>query len=100
MIKIIDGRGTGKSSRLLLLAKENNGVIVCENPRQMSEKAYRYGIVGIDYVSYAEYWGYSAVNSDTMEILNSKNVYIDDLSKFLNFYDANISGYCESSEDE
>jgi hypothetical protein len=32
MYRIIDGRGTGKTSRLMLLAKENNGVIVCANP--------------------------------------------------------------------
>lgn len=38
MYRIIDGRGTGKTSRLMLLAKENNGVIVCANPQKMREK--------------------------------------------------------------
>ena len=32
MYRIIDNRGTGKTSRLLLLAKENNGIIVCKRP--------------------------------------------------------------------
>ena len=43
MYRIIDGRGTGKTSRLMLLAKENNGVIVCANPQKMREKAEVYG---------------------------------------------------------
>ena len=51
MYRIIDGRGTGKTSRLLLLAKENNSVVVCGNPDQMRNHAYRYGLTGIDYIS-------------------------------------------------
>jgi len=39
MIRIIDGRGTGKTSKLMLLAKENNAVFVCSNPRAMKYKA-------------------------------------------------------------
>ena len=32
MYKIIDKRGTGKTLRLMLLAKENNGIVVCSSP--------------------------------------------------------------------
>ena len=35
MYRIIEGRGTGKTSRLMLLAKEADGVIVCSNPYAM-----------------------------------------------------------------
>lgn len=35
MYRIIDGRASGKTSRLLLLAKENNGIVVCANPSAM-----------------------------------------------------------------
>jgi hypothetical protein len=35
MIRIIDGRGTGKTSRLMLLAKEHNALFVCDNPDAM-----------------------------------------------------------------
>ena len=52
MYRIIDGRSTGKTSRLLLLAKENNGIVVCAYPEWMKEKAYKYGLVGIDFISY------------------------------------------------
>jgi hypothetical protein len=39
MYRIIEGRGTGKTSRLMLLAKKNNATFVCENPRAMEYKA-------------------------------------------------------------
>lgn len=55
MYRIIDGRGTGKTSRLMLLAKENNGVIVCANPVKMREKAEVYGIVGLEFLSYKDF---------------------------------------------
>ena len=55
MYRIIDGRGTGKTSRLMLLAKETNGTIVCGNPKAMREKALAYGIVGIDFISYNDF---------------------------------------------
>ena len=35
MYRIIDDRGTGKTGRLMLLAKENNAVIACINPMAM-----------------------------------------------------------------
>mgnify|MGYP003464479803 CR=1 FL=1 len=44
MYRIIDERGSGKTSRLMLLAKETGGVIVCSNPKGMAEKARAYGI--------------------------------------------------------
>ena len=55
MYRIIDGRGTGKTSRLMLLAKENNGVIVCANPQKIREKAEVYGIIGLEFISYKEF---------------------------------------------
>ena len=39
MYRVLDGRGTGKTGRLMLLAKEVNGVLVCENPIAMRNKA-------------------------------------------------------------
>ena len=52
MFRIIDNRGSGKTSRLMLLAKETNSVIACANPYAMKQKALAYGIVGIDFISY------------------------------------------------
>jgi len=47
MIRIIDGRGTGKTNRLMLFAKEHNAIFVCANPEAMRVKAEAYGITGL-----------------------------------------------------
>lgn len=92
MNRIIDGRSTGKTSRLMLLAKENNGIIVCHNPKALREKAYVYGIIGIDYLSYADF----------IELMIAtqihRPVYIDELDNFLLFLNNNIQGYSLSED--
>lgn len=88
MYRIIDGRGTGKTSRLLLLAKENNGVIVCKDPLAMREKAYRYGITGIDFISYREF----------IHKHLTQPVYIDEIDLFLQILNINVDGYTISEE--
>ena len=93
MNRIIDKRGTGKTGRLFLLAKENNSVIVCSNPTAMREKAYAYGIVGIDFISYEQYLYQASEEYDT-----SKPVYIDELDRLLLIYDSQIAGYSLSEE--
>lgn len=55
MYRIIEGRGTGKTSRLMLLAKENNAIFVCSNPNAMEYKAKQYGISGLRFISYGEF---------------------------------------------
>ena len=60
MYRIIDDRGTGKTSRLMLLAKENNATFVCSNPRSMEYKAKQYGIDGLEFMSYGEFNDYGA----------------------------------------
>ena len=92
MNRIIDGRSTGKTSRLMLLAKENNGIIVCQNPTALQQKAYAYGIVGIDYMSYADF----------IELMIStqihRPIYIDELDDFLYCLNDNIRGYSLSED--
>lgn len=75
MYRIIEGRGTGKTSRLMLLAKENNGTIVCSNPKAMEQKARAYGIIGINFISYSDF-----LNSTGMDL---GNYYIDELEMFI-----------------
>ena len=92
MNRIIDGRSTGKTSRLMLLAKENNGFIVCHNPKVLREKAYVYGITGIDYLSYADFIDLMV----TTQI--HRPIYIDELDNFLLLLNNNIKGYSLSEE--
>ena len=55
MYRIIEGRGTGKTSRLMLLAKENNAIFVCRDVHAMEYKAKAYGIDGIKFISYWDF---------------------------------------------
>ena len=55
MIRIIDERGSGKTSRLMLLAKENNATFVCSNPNAMKVKAQAYGLSDINFISYHDF---------------------------------------------
>lgn len=55
MYRIIDERGTGKTSRLMLIAKENDATFVCWNPNAFRYKANKYGITGVDFISYKQF---------------------------------------------
>ena len=85
MERIIDKRGTGKTYKLLNLAKNNNGVIVCSDPTIFREKAYAYGITGIDFVSFGEFL-------KSPEIYKYRKVYVDELEGFIRKF-PNIEGY-------
>ena len=90
MYRIIDSRGTGKTSRLMLLAKETNSAIACMNPSAMRQKAYAYGITGIDFISYSELF-----NGEYED-----NVMIDELEIFIqNYIDCKLTGYTLTNED-
>ena len=56
MYQIIDKRGSGKTSRLMLLAKENNGILVCQNPYAMKNKAQAYGFTDLTIISYKDFF--------------------------------------------
>ena len=93
MIRIIDEPGTGKTRKLIQIAKENNGIVVCEDPNLLREKAYSYGITGVDFLSYEEY--FLPVHRDHMIDLK-RPIYIDEISKFILLYDRNFTGYTET----
>ena len=85
MYRIIDERGSGKTGRLFLLAKENNGIIACANPHAMRVKAERYGILGIDFISYSE------LLEQGPKITG--NIFIDELEVFEQYAIRNMSGF-------
>ena len=89
MYKIIDKRATGKTSRLMLLAKEQNGIIVCKDPILMRKKAYDYGITGIDFISYHEF--------DPLHRYN-RPVFIDEIDLYFNRLNKDIMGYTISED--
>ena len=91
MYRIIDGRGSGKTSRLMLLAKEHNGVLVCANPYAMKEKAYGYGLTGFDIISYEDYINKSY---DT-----KKPCFVDELERLVSTMCFGLTGYTISEDD-
>ena len=97
MYRIIDKKCSGKTSRLLLLAKENNGIVICKDPQKMRDKAYSYGITGIDFISYSEF------DSDVSQSYPSdtnygKSVFIDEIDEYLKQLHYNIQGYTISED--
>lgn len=91
MYRIIGERGSGKTSRLMLLAKETGGVIVCSNSRAMQEKARAYGISGLDFVSYSDFVRHPNLY---------KKFYIDELECFISYiFGHGMEGYSISKED-
>ena len=97
MYRIIDGRGTGKTSRLFLLAKEAGIPIICQCPQDMREKAYSYGITGIDFISYQEALPAGGI-SDT-----AKDVFVDNIEQFSYYVlmknHFKLKGFTVSNED-
>ena len=78
MYRIINNRATGKTSNLMLIAKENKADFVCNNPHAMQTKAHAYGITDINFISYYDY-----LNSMRGE--NQHPVVIDELEMFLKY---------------
>jgi hypothetical protein len=74
----------------MLLAKETGAAIACSNPSAMRQKAYAYGITGIDFISYSDLFAGG---------WNDK-VLIDELEEFVKQYvDADLVGYSLTNED-
>ena len=92
MYRIIDNRGSGKTSRLMLLAKETGAKIACSNPSAMRQKAYAYGITGIDFIPYSDLFNGATDPND--------KIMIDELELFIKeFVDGQFIGYTLSKDD-
>ena len=92
MYRIIDSRSSGKTSRLMLLAKESGSVIACMNPSAMRQKAHAYGITGIDFIPYSDLFNGTVDPEDT--------VMIDEIEILVRDYiDGRLTGYTLSEDD-
>lgn len=80
MFRVIDGRNTGKTSKLMLYAKEHNALFVCATPKAMEIKARAYGIIGIDFISYHDLYTMAKENH-----LIDRKIVIDELENYINF---------------
>lgn len=93
MIKIIDKRATGKTSRLILLAKETGAIIVCSEPKYIKLLANRYGIKDLDIISYGEYLGNGYDYSN-------RKILIDEVDSLIQRLPGNCIGYSISIGDD
>ena len=92
MYRIIEGRSSGKTSHLMLLAKETGSKIACNNPQAMRQKAYAYGITGIDFIPYSDL--FNGVIDSTDKVM------IDELELFIREYiGGQLTGYTLSKDD-
>ena len=94
MYRIIDGRGTGKTSRLMLLAKDLGATIVCSNPHAMEQKARAYGIVGIDFISYSEFTPEKRAGATGKYLIDELEAFLDHIFR----YETKVVGYTISEE--
>ena len=92
MIKIIDKRCTGKTSRLILLAKETGATIVCNRPKHVQSLAERYGIDGLNIISYGDYLKRGS--------RPSKEVLIDEIDGLIQQLPSYCIGYSMSIEED
>ena len=83
MFIISGGKGTGKTRALLEKASAENGIVVCKDPDAMRERAHRYGIVGLEIISYGE------CNFE----VHRKPFYIHDINQFITYTVGNVKGY-------
>ena len=91
MIRIIDKRGSGKTSKLMHIAKENNATFVCANPLAMKVKAEAYGLSDINFISY----------HDFVTSYNKDNYVIDEVDLFMQSVmgDSTLIGYSLTLEE-
>lgn len=86
MFIVSGGRGTGKTKVLLERVKSEDAIIVCDDVIAMRERAYNYGIVGLNIISYEEY-------CRTPSELLDKSVYVHNINKLLKRINSNTKGY-------
>jgi hypothetical protein len=84
MFIISGGKGIGKTRALIERVKSEGGILVCEDTMEMRERAYGYGITGLNIMSYKEF--------DTLEKIEEP-VYIHDVNKYISYGNRNVKGY-------
>lgn len=91
MYRIIDGNNTGKTRKLLLECAEHNGVFVCSHPERVPERCAAYGIPLVDAIGYEDWMSIARIEGKCID--NSKDVYIDEIGKFVKEFIPYLKGY-------
>lgn len=94
MYRIIDNKASGKTRKLMEIAKENKAIFVCSNPRAMEAKAHAYGIVGIEFIDY-----FTFLDNKGKE---PANYVVDEIEMLLHYMfgmNRNLTGYTLTNGD-
>ena len=96
---IVGGRSTGKTRKLLELAKEKDAIVICKNPAAMEYKALAYGIHGLQFASYGD--SLTCLREDVVgEPLCHEKYVIDETKEFFDYlFAADCVGFTQT-EDE
>ena len=93
MYKILRKRGTGKTTSLITLAKENGATLVVANPDYTVQKMYQLGITGVNIISYTEFY-------ENCPEYFAKPYMIDDIDGFVEaIFGRKLIGYSASIDD-
>ena len=91
---IIDRAGTGKTKKLLELAKEFGAIVVCRNPNAMMSKAHAYGITGLHYMDYDSF-----IRTKNITTYNDTYYVIDEIGDLINYLvGGNLYGFTMTVE--
>lgn len=95
MLKIIDEVSTHKTQKLLEeCSRDANGVFVCRHPERIPEKCQAYGLPYVKAISYEDYW-YLLKNDAEIKVV--KNIYIDELDRFVKTFVPFFMGYTQTT---
>lgn len=91
MFIINGGKGTGKTKALIERVKAEDGILACEDTIAMRERAYDYGITGLNLISYDELYECEVDNY-------GKPIYIHDINHFIRYSFHEVKGYSLCNE--
>ena len=91
MFIISGGHGTGKTRALIERAKAEDGIIVCEDTIVMRERAHKYGITGLNIISYDELYECKVERY-------GKPLFIHDINRFITYSFHEVKGYSVNTD--
>jgi hypothetical protein len=91
MFIVSGGKGTGKTRTLIARTVAEEGILVCEDPVAMRNRAHRYGITGLNTISYEELYERTAENIN-------RPVFIHDINAFIRHGFSSVQGYSVNTD--
>ena len=92
---VVGGRSSGKTRKIMELAKEKNAIIICKNPIAMERKAAAYGIFGLKFIGYDE-----TLNCVREDMTPVDDFVVDEAKEFMEFMLAsNCVGFTQTEDD-